>query len=57
MQDMEDVITWPDGTWCYRHELVEYGYMSDDYIVLKYETKEWSRFLKDNEYVEQRKDK
>ena len=52
MQDKEDVILWPDGTWCYRHELVEYGYMSDDYTVLEYGTVRWRRFLKDNEYVE-----
>lgn len=21
MQEIEDVILWPDGVWCYRHEL------------------------------------
>ena len=57
MQDKEDVILWTDDTWCYRHELVEYGYMSDDYTVLEYGTVRWRKFLKDNEYVEQRKDK
>lgn len=52
MRDKEDVIIWPGGTWCYRHELVEYRYMSDDYTVLEYGTVRWDRFLKNNEYVE-----
>lgn len=34
MTDPEDVIRWPDGTWCYRHELAEFSHMSDDYEVL-----------------------
>ena len=52
MRDTEDVLLWPDGTWCYRHELLEYGWMSDDYIVLEYGTQRWDKFLMDNEYVE-----
>ena len=57
MRDMEDVLLWSDGTWCYRHELLEYGWMSDDYTVLEYGTQRWDKFLMDNEYVEYRKDK
>lgn len=52
MQDIEDVILWPDGTWRYRHEQTEYGYMSDDYIVLEYGTARWCDFLKEEGYVE-----
>ena len=52
MQEIEDVILWPDGTWCYRHELVEYGWLSDDYIVLEYGTTSWNNFLKEEGYVE-----
>ena len=52
MKDVEDIILWPDGTWCYRHELTEYGYMSDDYIVIEYGTARWSSFLKEEGYVE-----
>ena len=52
MQETEDVILWSDGTWCYRHELVEYGHMSDDYIVIEY-----GSFLKEEGYAEQGKDK
>ena len=52
MRETEDVFLWPDGTWCYRHELLEYGWLSDDYIVLEYGTIGWYRFLKEMEYVE-----
>ena len=52
MKDMEDVILWPDGTWCYRHKLTEYGYMSDDYIVIESGTAMWSSFIKEEGYVE-----
>ena len=47
MQEIEDIILWPDGTWCYRHELAEYGWLSDDYIVLEYGTTRWNRFLRE----------
>ena len=52
MQEIEDVILWPDGTWCYRYELVEYGHTSDDYVVLEYGTTRWNRFLKEEGYAE-----
>ena len=47
MKDIEDVIIWSDGTWCYRHELVEYGRLIDDHVVLEYGTTRWSSFLKE----------
>lgn len=30
----DDVILWPDDSWCYRHELAEFNHKSDDYEVL-----------------------
>ena len=57
MQDIEDIILWPDGTWCYRHQLTKYGHKSDDYVVLEYGTTSWKNFLKEDGYVEQGKDK
>lgn len=33
-RDPEDVIKWPDDTWCYRSELPEFSHKSDDYEVL-----------------------
>lgn len=25
------ICYWPDGTWCYRHELEQMGHISDDF--------------------------
>lgn len=43
--DPEDVIKWPDDTWCYRSELPEFGHKSDDYEVLYWGTDERYDFL------------
>jgi len=37
----DDIIVWPDGTTCYRHDLGDFGHMSDDYIVLPAGSAEW----------------
>lgn len=29
--DEIQICYWPDGTWCYRHELEQMGHMSDDF--------------------------
>lgn len=34
--DMEDILLWPDNTWCYRYELHEMNHMSDDYLTLAF---------------------
>jgi hypothetical protein len=34
--DLEDVIVWPDNTWCYRYELHQMGHMSDDYLTIPF---------------------
>ena len=37
--DPEDVMLWSDGTWCYRHEGLEYlSWMSDDYETIRFGT-------------------
>lgn len=28
---MTAICYWPDGTWCYRHELEQMAHMSDDF--------------------------
>lgn len=38
--DPEDIILWPDGGWCYRHELPQFSYRSDDYQVIYWGTPE-----------------
>lgn len=42
----QDVILWPDGTWCYGDEIWEMGFMSDDYRVLRFGTLEYIKFFK-----------
>lgn len=37
----DDILRWPDGTWCYRGNHGEYGWMSDDYEVLTPEHPEY----------------
>jgi hypothetical protein len=30
----DDKVVWPCGSWCYVHELSEFGHHSDDYEVV-----------------------
>lgn len=41
MADHEDILLWPDGAWCYRHEASEMAHRSDDYRVVPFDTPEW----------------
>lgn len=50
--DMEDLIVYPDGTSCYRYELHEMGWKSDDFVVLPFGSKEYNdhfKSMKDND--------
>lgn len=31
----EDILRWPDGSWCYREDLSLYLWSSDDYEVIR----------------------
>lgn len=44
--DPEDIIVWPDDTWCHRHDLQTMNHMSDDYEVISISTTEAEEFLK-----------
>lgn len=33
----EDLIVWSDGTHCYRYELAEYTFMSDDFTIIPFD--------------------
>ena len=37
----EDIFLWPDGVWCFRSDLSEYQYKSDDFEVVPFETPRW----------------
>ena len=46
--DDEDILVWSEGTWCYGYELCEMTHMSDDYLVLCYDTPEYNLFCEIN---------
>jgi len=48
-QDSEDIFLWSDGTNCYRYEVGEMNHMSDDYIVLYYNSEGYNNFIKELE--------
>lgn len=41
----DDVMVWPDGTWCYRDDGADMRHHSDDYYVIPADTPEWERFI------------
>ena len=50
--DLEDLILWPDDTWCYRYELYEMNHPCDDYEVLSYDSDEYNKFFKEQLTIE-----
>jgi len=43
----DDILEWPDGTWCYRHELSDMQWMSDDYTTIPVGSERWDDFNKE----------
>lgn len=44
----EDICYWDEHTWCYGHELEEMlSFMSDDFQVIKEDSKEYLEFLRE----------
>lgn len=41
----DDILEWPDGTWCYRSELEEMSHMSDDYTTIPAGSERWELIL------------
>lgn len=41
----DDLIIWPCGTWCHRHELEDYSHKSDDYETISVFTAEYDAFF------------
>jgi len=44
--NIEDLLMWSDGTWCYRYELSEMNHMSDDYRVIAFDSDEYKGLMK-----------
>lgn len=43
--DLEDILLWADGTWCYRYELSEMRFMSDDYRTIPVDHPEYQHYI------------
>lgn len=43
--DSEDVLQWPDGSWCFRYELYYMSHVGDDYTVLPYGSVDYDKFF------------
>lgn len=41
----DDILEWPDGTVCYRHQLPDMSHMSDDFTVVPVETERWAALV------------
>lgn len=41
----DSVTLWPNGSWCYWHEIDEFTHMSDDYKIICEGTEEYRDFL------------
>jgi hypothetical protein len=47
--DNEDVILWPDESWCFAHELGGYGWKSDDYERISFDTPRWREIVNETD--------
>ena len=41
----EDLVIWPDNSWCYLEDLEEYPWKSDDYIVVSVDDPKYDYYL------------
>lgn len=46
--DIEDILVWSNGTWCYRYEQHEMTHLGDDFQILYFGTPEYNLFLEVN---------
>lgn len=37
----DDIMRWPDGSWCFRYELPQMTHMSDDYEIIPFGAADW----------------
>ena len=40
----EDLVIWPDNSWCYTEEVEEYHWKSDDYVVVSIDYPKYEYF-------------
>ena len=41
----EDLVVWPDDSWCYLEDLEEYTWKSDDYVVVSVDDPKYNYYL------------
>ena len=44
----EDLVVWPDDSWCYLEDLEEYPWKSDDYTVVSVDDPKYNYYLNCN---------
>lgn len=44
----DDILRWPDGSRCYRHELHEFAWKSDDYEVITPDSPEYDLIVEED---------
>lgn len=42
----DDIVVWPDDSWCFRSELEEYTWKSDDYRWILISDSEYEEFMR-----------
>lgn len=48
----DDIVVWPDDSWCFRSELEEYTWKSDDYRWILISDSKYDSFMKAREFDE-----
>ncbi len=48
----DDIVVWPDDSWCFRSELEEYTWKSDDYRWILISDSEYDSFMKSQDFDE-----
>lgn len=48
LYDAEDLVVWPDDSWCYLEDLEEYPWKSDDYTVVSVYNPKYDYYLNCN---------
>lgn len=48
MYHPDDILLWPNGSWCYRsdvQDIQDMSHLSDDYQVLRADSEQWHEFI------------
>ena len=46
----DDIALWPDGEWCLCVDIEAYGWKSDDYRIVEFDTPEWHAISKASKF-------